>query len=238
MYLIICAAGSSIRLKKLTKTKPKSLIKIGKKTIINRLLENFNLKQIKKIFIIVGFKKDLLKKAINKKFLKKITFINNKIYKKTGNMHSLSLAMNNTDSDIVFVNADNLINKSVVKKFIQHKNKNLVLIDKDKSFFEDDDPVKVKSSNYKLIKIDKKLSKKDTNAVAVGLYKLSIKNFNKYLKISDAIYKSGFINAGFIEPLKVIIKRTRSISTFYPGGFRWADIDTLEDLKIAKKIFK
>ena len=129
-------------------------------------------------------------------------------------MHSLSLAMDNTDSDIIFVNADNLINKSVVKKFVQHKNKNLVLIDKDKSLFEDDDPVKVKSSNYKLIKIDKKLSKKDTNAVAVGLYKLSIKNFNKYLKISDAIYKSGFINAGFIEPLKVIIKRTRSISTF------------------------
>ena len=62
MYLIICAAGSSSRLKKLTKTKPKSLIKIGKKTIINRLLENFNLKQINKIFIVVGFKKDLLQK--------------------------------------------------------------------------------------------------------------------------------------------------------------------------------
>ena len=206
--------------------------------IINRVLENFNLKEIKKIFIIVGFKKHLLKKKINKKFINKITFINNKIYKKTGNMHSLSLAMDNTDSDIIFVNADNLINKSVVKKFVQHKNKNLVLIDKDKSLFEDDDPVKVKSSNYKLIKIDKKLSKKDTNAVAVGLYKLSIKNFNKYLKISDAIYKSGFINAGFIEPLKVIIKRTRSISTFYPGKFKWADIDTLEDLKNKKKIFK
>ena len=28
-------------------------------------------------------------------------------------MHSLSLAMDNTDSDIIFVNADNLINKSV-----------------------------------------------------------------------------------------------------------------------------
>ena len=122
--------------------------------------------------------------------------------------------MDNTEFRHYFVNADNLINKSVVKKFVQHKNKNLVLIDKDKSLFEDDDPVKVKSSNYKLIKIDKKLSKKDTNAVAVGLYKLSIKNFNKYLKISDAIYKSGFINAGFIEPLKVIIKRTRIYFNF------------------------
>ena len=36
-------------------------------------------------------------------------------------MHSLSLAMDNTDSDIIFVNADNLINKSVVKKFVSIK---------------------------------------------------------------------------------------------------------------------
>ena len=55
MYLIICAAGSSNRLKKLTKKKPKSLIQVGNKMIINRVLENFNLKEIKKIFIIVGF---------------------------------------------------------------------------------------------------------------------------------------------------------------------------------------
>ena len=34
--------------------------------IINRVLENFNLKEIKKIFIIVGFKKHLLKKKLIK----------------------------------------------------------------------------------------------------------------------------------------------------------------------------
>ena len=152
MNLIICAAGSSTRLKKLTKKKPKSLIKIGNKMIINHVLENFNFKQIEKIFIVVGFKKEILKKNIDMKFRNKIVFINNKIYKKTGNMHSLSLARNENKSDIVFVNADNLIEKKVIKKFILHKQKDLVLIDRDKSFFEDDDPVKVKMiKNLKLL---------------------------------------------------------------------------------------
>ena len=238
MNLIICAAGSSTRLKKLTKKKPKSLIKIGNKMIINHVLENFNFKQIEKIFIVVGFKKEILKKNIDMKFRNKIVFINNKIYKKTGNMHSLSLARNENKSDIVFVNADNLIEKKVIKKFILHKQKDLVLIDRDKSFFEDDDPVKVKMIKNKLFKIDKKLTKKETNAVAVGLYKLSQSNFKRYLKISKSIFESGFINAGFVEPLKKIIKKKKSISTYYPGNFKWADIDTFDDLKNAKKLFK
>ena len=153
MNLIICAAGSSNRLKKLTKKKPKSLIKIGNKMIINHVLENFNFKQIKKVFIVVGFKKEILKKNINKKFRNKIIFITNNIYKKTGNMHSLSLAGNESQSDIIFVNADNLIEKKVIKKFILHKQKDLVLIDKNKFFFEDDDPVKVKMIKNKLFKI-------------------------------------------------------------------------------------
>ena len=238
MNLIICAAGSSNRLKKLTKKKPKSMIRIGNKMIINRVLESFNLKQIQKVFIVVGFKRELLKKNIDKKFRNKIIFITNNIYKKTGNMHSLSLAGNESQSDIVFVNADNLIEKKVIKKFILHKQKNLVLIDKNKLLFEDDDPVKVKMIKNKLFKIDKKLTKKDTNAVAVGLYKLSQNNFKKYLKISKSIFESGFINAGFVEPLKEIIKNKKSISTYFPGYFKWADIDTLDDLKNAKKLFK
>ena len=49
--LIICGRSSN-RLK--TNQKPKSLIQVGNKMIINRVLENFNLKEIKKIFII-GF---------------------------------------------------------------------------------------------------------------------------------------------------------------------------------------
>jgi len=238
MNLIICAAGSGNRLKELTKKKPKSTIKIGNKMIINHVLENFNFKQIKKILIVVGFKKEILKKSINKKFRSKIIFVENNIYEKTGNMHSLSLAGNESQSDIIFVNADNLIEKKVIKKFILHKEKNLVLIDKNKFLFDDDDPVKVRMIKNKLFMIDKKLKLKDTNAVAVGLYKLSQNNFKKYLKISKSIFESGFINAGFIEPLKRIIKKKKSISTYFPVYFKWNDIDTLDDLKIAKKLFK
>ena len=239
MNIIICAAGSSNRLKILTKEKPKSTIKIGKLEIINRLLNCFQYNLITKIIIVTGFKQAILKKKILNRYKKKIIFISNKIYKKTNNMYSLSLAKNEFDSDIIFVNADNLVQKKIIKKFIFHKHKNLVLIDKNKNYFEDPDPVKIKQINGKLLKIDKKLNFKDTNGVAVGLYKLSKKNFDKYIKFSEKIYKSGFETAGFIEPLKNIIKsKSQSIKTFYPGKFKWVDIDNLNDLNKAKKLFK
>ena len=214
--LIICAAGSSERLKKLTKNKPKSLIKIGNKMIINLVLQCFDFDIIKKIYIITCFKNKLLKKNIDKKFMHKIEFINNKIYKKTGNMYSLSLVGSKTKSDVIFVNADNLIEKSVVKKFIEKKNKNLVLIDKNRSLFLDEDPVKVKMRNDILLKIDKKLDKNDTNSVAIGLYKLSNKIFKEYLIIARKIFNSGFANAGFVEPLKYIIEKKKMYFNLLP----------------------
>ena len=62
MNIIICAAGSSNRLKILTKEKPKSTIKIGKLEIINRLLNCFQYNLITKIIIVTGFKQEILKK--------------------------------------------------------------------------------------------------------------------------------------------------------------------------------
>lgn len=238
MNVIICAAGSSNRLKTLTKSKPKSTIKIGKVEIINRLLSCFQYELITKIIVITGFKNTVLKKKILKKYKKKMIFINNNIYKKTNNMYSLSLTKNEFNSDIIFVNADNLVQKKVVKKFLFNKQKNLVLIDKEKIYFNDSDPVKINQINGKLHKIDKNLNYKDINGVAVGLYKLSKKNFNSYIKFAEKIYNSGFQKAGFIEPLKKIIKSNNEpIKTFYPGKFKWVDIDNLDDLNRAKKLF-
>ena len=67
MNIIICAAGSSNRLKTLTKTRPKSTIKVGKLEIINRLLNCFQYDFITKIIIITGFKQAILKKKNFKK---------------------------------------------------------------------------------------------------------------------------------------------------------------------------
>ena len=82
MNIIICAAGSSNRLKTLTKIRPKSTIKVGKLEIINRLLNCFQYNLITKIFIITGFKQAILKKKFQKNIRKRLFLLVIKFIKK------------------------------------------------------------------------------------------------------------------------------------------------------------
>ena len=91
MILIICAAGRGTRIKKAFKD-PKTLIEFNQKSIIQNILGIFDLKKIKKIIIVVGYKKEKIIRKIGYKFgNKEIVYIISKKYKTTNNMYSLFL---------------------------------------------------------------------------------------------------------------------------------------------------
>ena len=79
MKAIILAAGRGTRIPQITKNKPKCLIKINKKTILERQISFLRKLKIKDIIIIKGFKKDKI-------LIKKIKYIENKNYKRMNNL--------------------------------------------------------------------------------------------------------------------------------------------------------
>jgi len=87
---LILAAGSSLRLKELTKDKPKSLLEVNHQTLFERHLKNLKSIGIKKIYVVVGFLKEkIIKKFPNDYHGIKIIYIESELYHSTG--HSLSL---------------------------------------------------------------------------------------------------------------------------------------------------
>ena len=64
--VVLLSAGIGKRLGKIGKIKPKSLIKIGNKTLIFRLIDILKKRKVKKINILVGYKSTLIKKELKK----------------------------------------------------------------------------------------------------------------------------------------------------------------------------
>ena len=62
MRAIILVAGRGSRLPKHLSKNPKSFLKIGRKTIIEKLIQNFFELGINKIALVTGYKKDKFKK--------------------------------------------------------------------------------------------------------------------------------------------------------------------------------
>ena len=68
LSVIILCGGAGQRLRPLTEKVPKPLIKIKNKTIIEYIINHFYKYKIKNIIIATGYKHELLKQFINKKY--------------------------------------------------------------------------------------------------------------------------------------------------------------------------
>jgi len=130
MQAVILAAGIGKRLAKETNGKPKSLLKIGSRSIIQRQIECCLKAGINDFVIVIGFCQELMRKHINM-ILKEdqVTYVINDIYDKTNTLYSLYLAHQYFRGDILYFNADVVFEEHLLKKLLDYPGSS-VLVEK------------------------------------------------------------------------------------------------------------
>ena len=118
--LVIMAGGRGDRLKPISNLIPKALIPIGKKTIIEEILERFQLAGTNKIIISVNYKKEMIQDYLNKlgKF-SNVEYIFEK--KPLGTAGSLSLLKGKINTTFYVSNCDVLIEQDLHEIYNYHK---------------------------------------------------------------------------------------------------------------------
>ena len=108
MQLILLSAGKGSRLPKNFRSKPKCLVKIETKTLLDYNVSFY--KKFKNKIAIVGYKQNILKR-----FTRDIGFKNifNKKYATTNMVHSLFLAKEYIKKDVVIIYGDIIFNKNI-----------------------------------------------------------------------------------------------------------------------------
>ncbi len=155
MKALILAAGIGKRLKV---DLPKILLKIGNKSLLERHYDNLLSLGVKKIGIVVGHKSHYLTKCIeeiDKK--KKVKIFRNPKYK-LGSIVSLICASSffNQSGELILMDGDVLYDKKILKKLINSKKKDCLLIDKE--FELGEEPVKVCIKNSKIYDFGKNVN--------------------------------------------------------------------------------
>lgn len=113
---IILAAGRGSRMGRLTDDRPKCMMKINNKTVIQRTIEVLKYKNINNIIVITGYKSSVLRKHFDN-IDKGIKIIKNPIWNETNSIFSMFLALKYLknsiviDSDIYINNVDCILNE-------------------------------------------------------------------------------------------------------------------------------
>jgi phosphoenolpyruvate phosphomutase len=236
MKSLILAAGRGSRIPEISKTKPKCLIKIKDKTILGRQIHLMRKNNITEIGIVRGFKKNKIK-------FKKIKYFYNRNYETNEQLDSLMIAKIFLNSDVIVTFSDIIYDEQILNSLIHNQDNFSVAVDPnwkkryvdriDHSYSQAD---KVFLRNGKVIEIGKNISLKKANAEFLGMFKIS-KSFCKIFLNQYSLFRKKTNTLQIHHFIQYLIKKKISVNACCVTG-KYMEIDTFNDLKIAKKIFK
>lgn len=218
--IIIMAGGRGMRLRPLTKNTPKPMLKVGKKPILQILIEKFKESGFEDFIICVNYKSKIIINYFGngKKFGVNIQYIREK--KRMGTVGALNLLKKKPTQPFFVVNGDLLTNLDFNKMLDFHNkhNSKATMCITECNINSLYGEVKLNNKNIKSID-EKPIRKVFVNAGIYILDPICINLIPKKFYDMTTLFK------------KIISKKIKTIS--FPLGEYWLDIGRLNDFKKA-----
>jgi histidinol-phosphate/aromatic aminotransferase/cobyric acid decarboxylase-like protein/GTP:adenosylcobinamide-phosphate guanylyltransferase len=243
MQALILAAGTGSRLGKYTKENTKCMLEVNGNTLIMQALEKLNNVGIKKLILVVGYKKDNLIAHVGNKYKDiEIEYVENPIYDKTNNIYSLYLAKDKLiEDDTILLESDLLFEESILKELLDDDRENLAVVDK-YQIWMDGTSVRL-DENDNIIgfygKKDFRFEDVREYYKTVNIYKFS-KDFSKniYVPFLEAYMKALGVNEYYETVIKVIADlEGTGLKALRLNGQKWYEIDDAQDKANAEVLF-
>ena len=251
MKSIILAAGEGNRLRPLTNEKPKCMVELFGKSLIEHQINAYTACDISDINVVTGFRSDSIT-------ISNVRYFKNEQYERTNMVESLFCAEEILNGDVIISYGDIIFEKNVLKQLIQSDNDFSVIIDKNwqdywsirsKNPLVDLESLKLDSKDN-IISIGQKVKKlEEIQGQYIGLMKFSGKGVNilkdfyhECKKISEK--KSNPLNANLpfeksfmTDLLQGLINSNYQLhSVPIHGG--WLELDTVEDFETYQRMLK
>ncbi len=236
--IVILAAGQGRRLLPLTKSLPKTMLKVQEVPIIDHILDSIDINLINEILITVGHSKSVVMNYLKNEYKGiPIKYVDNPKHGETNSLYSLWLAKKFLKEKIAIINADTLFNKKILENLINSEYEAALAIDDTISIPLPEEAMKATIENKKIVDVSKKISAEKTNGDAIGIYKFSGESLKILINELDDLVSKSITKQLFTYAVRNILKKTDifSVST---EGKGWIEIDDQNDLNVAQGLIK
>lgn len=247
MKAIIVAAGPGSRLRPFTNNRPKCLLEIGSKTILQKALAALRTNGINRIAVVRGYCSNLIDYP-------DITYYENPNFKQNNILRSLFYAEDEMDEDFIFSYSDILYSKSIVEKLIHSQGDIALIVDVNwRQHYQGRDlhPIseaelvqvekgKVKRIGKDVVKVDEahgefiglaKFTKSAAQAMRAAFHQVAQECPSAPFQHASCLEK-----AYMTDMLQELINRGARVQSLDIKG-DWMEIDTPQDLERAQLLF-
>src|SRR4030095_12931347 len=185
---VILAAGNGKRMGRLTVDRPKTMLDVDGRALIDRELDALAACGVVDVTIVVGYQHERLRDHLGSR----VRFIENARYKETNSLYSLWLARETLKDGAVVMNSDILVSQALMAKLIDAPVEDAVLVDTHSTLGEEE--MKVKLWQGFAIDFSKELAPWDADGENVGILKFGPRGGRRLVEHLAALIAAEEIN--------------------------------------------
>jgi NDP-sugar pyrophosphorylase family protein len=243
MKAVILAAGRGTRLRPFTDSAPKCLAPLNGTPILQRQLEALDRAGVRDCVLVVGYRATEVRARIGRWWGGvRVSYVENPRYHETNNLYSLWLASRELDDDILLLEGDLVFDEGLLLDLNRSPYPDTAVVDAYRPSMEG--TVVLATGGVATAMVLKSAQRKGFDYRAafktVNIYLLSRTTVARHLVPKlDRFVTDGHTGQFYEAALAELIAQGRlRLGVHLPGARRWAEIDTVDDLLQARRLFQ
>ena len=247
MKAIILAAGMGTRLHPITWSIPKCLVPVNAKPILEYQLEALLLAGIQDVILVVGHLAELLSDKYGTSYRgMNIHYVENRLYDRTNNIYSLWLARQHLNGQVLLLEGDLVFEPELLERLTQTAEPDVAIVER---FQPSMDGTVILThglgangiwASQMVLKAYQGDDFDYASALkTVNIYKLSPELLQDQIVPELDSYVAQQRNDQYYEAVfaDLISRNAMRLAVLFAAPNRWAEVDTMEDLQAAEKLF-
>ncbi len=233
---LLLAAGTGSRLYPLTQDAPKCLTIVNGKSILERMVSNLKQSGFKRLVVVTGHMENHIRDFLgNQVGNMKIDYVFSPLYKTTNNIYSLWMARKVISEPFLLLESDLVFDESLLDDMLYPDR---IAVAKMQPWMNGTCVTINQSQQVKAFLAGNADSFGEIKYKTVNIYSISLNSWHEMVKRLDKQISDGKVN-DYYETIfaEMVADGSLSFETVSFDGKPWYEIDTLEDLAKAEKLF-
>lgn len=236
---IILSAGQGRRLLPLTENTPKCLLPVADKPVLAWQIDALLAVGVEDITIVTGFQVALIEGLLQQQYANRprIKILFNPFYEVADNLASCWIARTEMDNDFLILNGDTVIEAALLSKVLNSEFAPITLsVDFKNSYDADDMKVQLDAAGW-VQQVSKIVPPHQVNAESIGLILFREQGAHIFRQtVEEALRHPAELKSWYLSIVDRLAKQ-HLVNSCSVEGFRWCEIDFIEDLSRAGIVF-
>ena len=238
MRAIILSAGRGSRLGELTTDRPKCLIDLSGKTLLDWQLDHLSAAGVDEFVVVTGFRSDEVEASLARRTDNlRVKTLFNPFYQVADNLGTVWVARDSFNGDCLVLNGDTIVSKEIAEKVVHAGIAGItVTVDESDEDYDDDDMKVVRDPDGRLRRIGKQLGSSSINAESIGMIVFREDGAQRFVDAVEAMMRTAQgTTSWYLKVIDALAAESR-VETLSIKGLQWGEVDYLEDVAIARGI--